>query len=397
MLIYNILVLLVVMLLSLDYWIERHHVTLRYGSREITPTNIFLYLALAAMILFAGLRFEIGYDYPKYLAGYLYDSQLLKWEPAFVFAVRLIRHLDFGLGIQAMFLFFSALTVTILYKALRSLTPYYRIGLLLYLLVPSLYLNSFSVIRQGIALTILFYGLHYIAIDKPDNRKYALTALFAFLFHYSSIFVSLLYLLGGKLFQQTYSWITYLFLQIVSLFLSFAHIGKLILSHMPGHFGAYVNYTGAVSPLKLLIVNLFFLFFMIQKEYFVKNRLDHYLLNTLLVGLIIFNIFSDFVYVTRLAQFFLVAQIVLVPIYLHSIKNVATYRMMLVLFALYYLFNFNYALYRDEHFPGNRQHFLIPYKNYLFEEQKSPRVINIDSWINYLQEEEEEKREETLR
>ena len=160
-----------------------------------------MYLALVVIVFFAGFRFEIGYDYPKYLAGYMYDSQLREWEPLFVSLVKIFRHINFGLDIQFMFFFFSSLIIILVYKALKSITPYYRLGLLIYLLIPSLYLGSFSVIRQGIALAILLYGFQFIAKDNPEYKKYMIIAVVAFLFHYSSIFVVLIYVFGAALFR----------------------------------------------------------------------------------------------------------------------------------------------------------------------------------------------------
>ena len=153
-----------------------------------------------------------------------------------------------------------------------------------------------------------------------------------------------------------------------------------------------------ISILKLLVVNGFFIFLMIQKDTFIKSKLEHYLFNSIFLGLLIFNVFSHFADVSRLAQYFLMAEIILVPIYLHQLQNIYWQRALLLLFLVYYLFNFNYALYRDINAPGTRPHFLVPYKNYFFESSKSHRTMNLDAWYYYILEnttneipEEEEK------
>ena len=396
MLVYNLFIFTVAFLLYLDYSVHKYDTHLVYGGNRISFGNSFMYLALGTIIFFAGFRFEIGYDYPKYLAGYLYDDELKHWEPFFNFFVRVIRKIDFAIGIQAMFFFFSALTIIIMYKALRAITLHYRLGLLFFLLIPSLYLNSFSIIRQGIALAILLYGFQYIATNNPNYKKYALISFTAFMFHYSSLFVVFTYVVGAKFFKHIHSWFLYSAMLVVSFFLSFAHIGKFVLASMPGHFNAYVNNYGfSVSILKLLSVNLFFLFFMLQKDKFIKTTLDKYILNSVFVGLLIFNVFSDFTFVSRLAQYFLAAQIILVPVYLYSIKDNLIQKMMLLLFLVYFLFDFNYALYRDRQGQGTtilkNSNALIPYKNYFFEEQKSDRNLNIEAWYNYISESQQEQ------
>ena len=397
MLIYNLFVFTVAFLLYLDYVVHKNDVHLVNGGARLSFGNSFMYLALGLIIFFAGFRFEIGYDYPKYLAGYLYDSELKHWEPFFNFFVRLSRDINFGLDIQFMFLFFSAFTVLVMYKAIKSFSPHYRLGLLLYVLIPALYLNTFSVLRQGVALAILFYGLQYIVKEKPEYKKYILVSFVAFMFHYSSIFIALFYLLSAKFLGRLYSWVAYTFLIFASLFLSVAHVSKTILSMMPGHFSVYANMENEVSILKLLIINFFFLFFMIQKDTFIKSKLEKYLLNSIFMGLLIFNTFSDFIYVSRLGQYLLVAEIVLVPIYLYSIKDSLIRKGMFVIFLFYYLFNFDYALYRDQNYPGARPHFLVPYENYLFEEKKSYRNTNIEAWYNYILEATEEQQQESIK
>jgi hypothetical protein len=210
------------------------------------------------------------------------------------------------------------------------------------------------------------------------------------MFHYSSLFVSVLYLAGRPFFDRIYTQTTYVLLIALSFFLSFAHAGRYILLMMPGHFGRYAHYEISVSILKLLAINGLFLFFMFQQERFIRSRLDRYLLNSIFLGLIIFNIFSDYVYVSRLAQYFLVAEIVLVPLYLFSIEAKKTRKIMAAMFLLYYGFNYDYALYRDEHFSStSHKYFLIPYKNYFFEERKPHRQQYIEAWYDFILENEE--------
>ncbi len=371
----------------MDYVVHKNDVHLVNGGTRLSFGNSFMYLALAVIIFFAGFRFEIGYDYTKYLSAYMTDSELQVWEPLFVFFVRMLRYINFGLDIQGMFLFFSGLTVFIVYKALKNITPYYRLGLLLYLLVPSYYLNSFSVIRQGIAIAVLLYGLKYITKEKNENIKYMIVALIAFLFHSSSLFVSLLYLFGTIFLNRIYSWIVYTLLILGSLFVSLTHTGKYLIAEMPGRFSAYADMVFDISPLKLLAVNFFFLFLLYHKNDYVKDKLTRYLFNSVFLGLIIFNVFSDFVYVSRLAQYFLVAEIILIPFYLYSIKSIFNRTFMMVLFLVYYIAIFNFSLYKDKSsHEVNMTHKMIPYKNYFFEESKTNRTLNLEAWYNYIAE-----------
>lgn len=377
---YTLFIFAVALLLYADY---ATNLKLAYKASRVNINHLAISFAFATIVFFAGFRYEIGYDYSKYLAGFLFDAELDHWEPLFNFFTRMLREVNFGLDSQALFLFYSIVTIAILFLAIRKLTPYHRLSLLLYLLIPSLFLNSFSVLRQSISMVILLYGLYYLTV-KVDKKRYMLFALAAFLFHYSSIFVVIVYLTLGRYFNRTYSWITYSTGVVLSFLLYVTHTGKYILMILPGQFSLYANTELDVSILKLLVVNLFFVFLVVQKKRFIKTKLDRYLLNSMFVATVIFNVFADFIYVTRIAQYFLIAEIILVPIYIYSFKNSYKKNVLLVLFFMYYLLNFEYALYRDVHFEtGSRKHFLVPYENYFFTNRKSDKEKYRQRWYEF--------------
>ena len=380
MLVYSLFIAVVAGLLYVDY---ATNLKVIYKANKVNINHLAIFGALGSIVVFAGFRYEIGYDYNKYLAGFLFDRELRHWEPLFNFFTRIIREINFGLDSQALFLFFSILTLSVLFLALKRLTPYYRFGILLYLLIPSLFLNSFSVVRQGIAMVVLLYGLYYLTVEV-DKKRYILFALLAFLFHYASIFVVITYLVFGRFFNRTYSWITYISGIIISLLLYLTHIGKYVLLMLPGKFSTYAIWNINVSILKILVINLFFIFLVLQKKQFVKTRLHRYLLNSMFLATLIFNVFADFTYVTRIAQYFLITEIILVPMYIYSFSSKSKRQLVGLVFLVYYILNFEYALYRDLHFNlSSREHFLIPYKSYLTEDVKSDKQKYQQQWIKY--------------
>ncbi len=379
MLVYTLFIVVVAVLLYVDY---ATNLKVTYEAKSVNINHLAIYAVFLAIIVFGGLRYEIGYDYPKYLAGFLYDSELEKWEPFFNASVYLFREVNFGLDSQMLFLSYTVVTIAVLHFSLKALTPHYRLSILLYLLIPALFLNTFSILRQGISMVILLYALQYLTINI-NKRKYLLFGLVAFLFHYASIFIVVTYLLLERYFNKTYSWITYMVVIIASYLLNLVHFGKFILLIMPGKFGAYVNYEMDVNILKLLVVNLLFIFLMLQKKQFVKTRLDRFLLNSMFISVVLFNIFADFVYVTRIAQYFQIAEIIIVPLYIFSFRSSVKRYTVLVVFLVYYMFNFEYALYRDIKYPGSRPHFLVPYNNYIVTDIKSDKQKYQQQWVEF--------------
>ena len=69
MLIYNLFILTIALLLYIDY---ATNLKILYATQKFNINNLAIFLALGSIAVFAGLRYEIGYDYPKYLAGFLH-------------------------------------------------------------------------------------------------------------------------------------------------------------------------------------------------------------------------------------------------------------------------------------------------------------------------------------
>ncbi len=60
-------------------------------------------------------------------------------------------------------------------------------------------------------------------------------------------------------------------------------------------------------------------------------------------------------------------------------------KIMMVLFLMYYLFNFNFTLMRDQQLNEHKKiNALTPYRNYFFEEKKSYRRKNLKAWYDYI-------------
>lgn len=151
---------------------------------------IIFFCSLAFLILFTGLRWNVGNDFIAYLRAYesLHSGTYsLYFEPLFV-ALMFISPYAWG------FFFLSAvLSWVTIYKGAISLSPYRFTSLLIFY---SLFFITFElhIIRQGIAI-----GFVLLAIQayKKDQKIYMLLLMTcATLFHYSSMVFILIFLLA---------------------------------------------------------------------------------------------------------------------------------------------------------------------------------------------------------
>ncbi|CAK14366.1 EpsG family protein [Pseudomonas entomophila] len=149
-----------------------------------------IFKALALMlIIFSATRYETGYDWPAYKEFYLLGDQLegrYDFELGFRVLAGLLREVNAGFSVfqflvSALQVFFTTLFIRKFFKGLSIF------ALAIYYTIPDLYLiNSFSLMRQGLALSLFLCGAIYY-IERKSFRSFVLFAG-ALMFHMSSAF-----------------------------------------------------------------------------------------------------------------------------------------------------------------------------------------------------------------
>ncbi|MGC7840689.1 EpsG family protein [Pseudomonas wayambapalatensis] len=157
---------------------------------ENTQCERFTYKALALiLIVFSATRYETGYDWPAYKEFYLFGDVLegkYEFELGFRALANVFREIGSGFPffqgvVSALQVFFTALFIRKFFGGLSLF------ALAVYYTIPDLYLiNSFSLMRQGLALSLFLCGAIYYL-----NRRVFLAVIFfvaALMFHASSAF-----------------------------------------------------------------------------------------------------------------------------------------------------------------------------------------------------------------
>lgn len=148
---------------------------------------------LSTMIIFAVLRYDTGWDYASYIktiaASIKSDAERLSWfwNELFRFSAD-IKFPHFAIAVT------STLTYLTVYHALKILrlnkTQICQ-ALLVYILWYSLYLGSFSVIRQS--LSVAFGLLMFAYIQKKSYIKSIISLIIAIHLHPSALVLILVY------------------------------------------------------------------------------------------------------------------------------------------------------------------------------------------------------------
>ncbi|GAA4785388.1 EpsG family protein [Olivibacter ginsenosidimutans] len=160
--------------------------------KDLTQTSLIKHTTILALfylvlLFFAGFRYQIGNDYDSYVQIYGEIAATGPFstyvEPGFGLICYALNQL--GFAYQSMFFLFAAITLLLMFHNIITYAKNPYLALMLFILLPNYYFNLLCVVRQFLAISIVFYGVKYIM-----NRQFVsflLTLLVACLFHKTAI------------------------------------------------------------------------------------------------------------------------------------------------------------------------------------------------------------------
>ncbi|WP_031456005.1 EpsG family protein [Flavobacterium chungangense] len=320
---------------------------------------------LVIMILIGGFREGIGWDYNNYTYWYLYGTRDNNVEYGFLMIMKIFRFLN--LSYTFLFFFFSFFTYFFVYLAVRKYTPKSSLPLVLYFMVPVLFLYSFTYIRQFLSVAIAFYAFSFL-LDKK-YYYYSVLMLLAMFIHYSSLIPFVVFLMIFK--WGEFVRVGYLYM-IIGVSFVISQIGVIHLFTFifkESHYLYYVSneFAVPVSFLKLVALNTMALIILWYYQKF-GFKLSHqkYLMLAYISSIVFVNMFSESTELTRIYIYFRIFEIILVSeIIYYTLLNK---KILLVSFiCFFYLFPFFRAIIIDQEKQKDEKQRLIPYRSLLIK------------------------------
>lgn len=332
---------------------------LTFGYFYPNKNKVVQWLVFALAVFFAGFREYVGADFEFYVDWYLHKNRDANMEFGFVAIMNLFRFLN--LGYNWLFFFFSFFTCLFVFLGIKKYTVNANLALLIFLLIPGLYLNSFSIVRQSFSLAISFYAFYYLI-----NRKYItyLVLMFVGISMHNTCFLPFLIFLGVYKWGSKIKTIHVAWALAVSLVFSQIHFLELI----GGFFDKtrYIYYFSThrspTSNLKLFVINMVAILVLFHFEKLKKAYpYQQYLLPLYFFSVIFTNLFAVYIDLTRIAYYFKIFEIIVIAdlVFLGAKEKSFKYA---VLSYIYYVSIFMYALWLD---LNENCHF-VNYKNILF-------------------------------
>jgi EpsG family len=258
---------------------------------------------LFQLIYFSAFRDGLGQDYDGYAD--VVKSGIREFsisEPGYTLIADWVYKEK--LSIIVFFLFFSIITVTpqiLVYRTSRD----FFISVIVFVSLPILYFNSFNIVRQYAAASILLCVLQWPM--SQNKLKYIIAILLASSFHVSALFAAPFYLLLDFKFSKKP-----IILFIVICFL----LNELVISNvisLPNLIpDVYFHYSEDESKSEggntLTYIFIFLLSYLISvRESLILNRLENKLFNMFVLCVGIYLLIPSFFYMYRFAIYFIVA------------------------------------------------------------------------------------------
>jgi len=343
-----------------------------FSSNKVAR-NILYWLLVLVIVLFAGTRFDTGYDYWSYYENYVLSQDL---NNVYILGKEKLLYIFFYFCHRMNFTFpivlFITTAVSIVLKVtfIKKYSNYIFLSLLLYV-SNFLLVDEMGQVRHALATGLQLFSIKYI-IEKKSG-KFFLVNIVAFGFHYSSIvFMVSYYIIQSTLLRKSSVCFLFLFLSLIIYYINaFSNIISYTILFMIPDIVVYKNYlisvlentsdTGILTP-GLLWSYVTFALLQYKAKYLIRYVPNfNILMNIFLIGIILKVSFSSINPIgSRIAQPFLLTSVLLIPnlIKIFRPKLIALHLIVAIIF-LFSTLKFGITLVK-------RTDDFIPYKSSIF-------------------------------
>lgn len=348
-------------------------------SKKVTK-KILVFLGLLLPILLAAFRkVGVGTDtkvyvyvlyeaakksktFFEYLSSIVYSNfqykAVTQWEIGYNLLVYFSTRLTGSF--QGVLFFTHALIITFVYKGLKKINGSFSITFSMLLFYLMFYGTSMNLMRQWIAISILFYGFHFL-IEK-NIKMYVLTIVVATLFHNSGVIGILLLFLyyyieksngkvsilfGNLVIDKKIKKVLIIFAVAVVLLLGL-EIFASILGSIKGVFARYarIYISGTIKIMPMQIVRripTFVILICNWKKIKQKIPFDGFLYGMFILDLVASQLGGITNQSSRIGYYFSVYELILLPGIIGTQRKAERF-LLVLFFYLYYAFCFYYDM-----------------------------------------------------
>jgi len=218
---------------------------------------------------------------------------------------------------QFYFIMASLLTMMFFYKGIKLHSRDYFLSALCFIGFPMFYLESLNIVRQFVAISIIFYSITYINERSPG--KFLACVFIACMFHVTAFVAIIMYAVNLPIFNRKFNLIIFLlaipagkvFYALLSSLSGFSKVSYYLNQNSDGYFFVFL------AMILLNVVHFIFYEKLVNEGGIAKNALDIFNL-----GCCIFLLFNDIPVIGgRAAFYFLIFLVLIIPYYTYLFKQ----------------------------------------------------------------------------
>lgn len=300
-------------------------------KNSISINKLFVFILAFQFSFFSAFRNGLGQDYDNYLSVINEIGRVFSFvEPSYTLLVYLAQLTD-----PTLFFVITSIAINFLIVYSYRRYNYFYFSLLIYLWLSVLYFNTFNIIRQFLAASVILFA--FIYIEKGQFLRYVIAVSLASTMHLSAFLALSFYLLGRIKINKIISLLTVGISFVLSLFFNFENfINKFVDDNFI--YLVYFNsekddYNHGFMYLFILSVFLYLNYNIKIKSFSLKDKIVYFMIVNLVV---IYGLIPSLFYIYRVTIYFiLVFPLALsLPMRPHSQKILLTY-MMIVSFMFF--------------------------------------------------------------
>lgn len=302
--------------------------------------KVLLFIFFIVLFSISSLRKHVGTDYGVYLHVYKTISDktysIEGMEFGYFYLNKLVSIL-FG-GEYTIFIITSAITIGLIYLTVKKFSVDPLLSGILFMCL--MYITGFNVVRQFIAMALIFYSLRYC----ETNIKWIVPIIAASLFHTTALFIIPFYLISKRALGKR----AYIFIAMIG-FILFLGYGRTV-AYLLNFFERFNHYEGSnfvtegANPIRTLISISIFLFCLLSYEEIMKDRKMRFSFSMFLFGVVCSLFMMKGKIFARIVDYFCIFQIILIPYALSNLNryNLKKYKtvisIFIILVSIYYFY-----------------------------------------------------------
>lgn len=295
-----------------------------------------------SMFLLLALRENVGWDYSNYTLHY--QKEILPFEPVSALLTQfsyLFNDPKYFFAIFAFFTIFIIRKVAIMNNSV--------VFLMMYIVLPGFFIESFTLVRQTLALSLVIYG---ISLYNKNNNYFWILLIIACFTHYSAIPFSVIFMFFSLL--KNKKLIAIFGISIPFIFLSIATIR----AEMMAYFPVLIWYDGTQQ----YGFSQLYLFAFI----FVITSMKMYKLNSTIFWIILIGLFLTLAVISIDGVFIRLGYYFFIPFLFHRwnkilfTKNINTFFWIIIFIPL---FLYGLKLKTLDNFENS----MLPYKTFIWK------------------------------